>query len=139
MREIHSRPFGFCIGNFILDPLHPWNLNKGCQTHTKQPQPTSINHNQWRHKAQSCCHKMMVKWRCYFLCNGLLWFIMVHNYTNNKRITYLMDACESHKNILGNDSKSSTHWYQHISLISLLMVMVSLLCSWEWSILMGLK
>ena len=39
----------------------------------------------------------------------------------------------------GNASKSNTHWYQHMSLISLLMVMVSPLYSWEWSILMGLK
>ena len=39
----------------------------------------------------------------------------------------------------GHDSKSNTHWYQHISLISFLMVMVSPLYSWEWSILMGRK
>ena len=39
----------------------------------------------------------------------------------------------------GNDSKPNTHWYQHISLISLLMVIFSPLYSWEWSILMGLK
>ena len=39
----------------------------------------------------------------------------------------------------GNASKSNTHWYQHISLIPLLMVMVSPLYSWEWSILTGLK
>ena len=32
----------------------------------------------------------------------------------------------------GNASKSNTHWYQHISLIPLLMVMVSPRYSWEW-------
>ena len=40
-RKNHCRPFGVCIGNFILDPFHPGNLFKGCQTHTKQPQSTT--------------------------------------------------------------------------------------------------
>ena len=41
--------------------------------------------------------------------------------------------------MIPNQIPTITHWYQLISLVSLLMVMVSPRYSWEWSILMGLK
>ena len=89
-----------------------------------------------------------LKWCSHSICGEYLWFRDVVNHFRPMKMrkqigkTYRV-TLHTHPTPKylegGNASKSNTHWYQHISLIPLLMVMVSPLYSWEWSILMGRK
>ena len=94
---------------------------------------------------------MGLKWCSHSICGEFLWFQDVVNHFRPMKMR------KSRKNTIGshnihiqpqntvkvemipNQIPTITHWYQLISLVSLLMVMVSPRYSWEWSILMGLK
>ena len=93
---------------------------------------------------------MGLKWCFHSIGGDFLWFQDVVNLFRPMKMrksgkTYRVYRVTLHTHPApkyledGNDLKSNTHWYQLISLVSLLMVMVSPRCSWEWSILMGLK
>ena len=84
---------------------------------------------------------MGLKWCSHSICGEYFWFQDVVNHFRpmKMRKRHIQPQNTSNVEMLSNKIPIITHWYQHISLISLLVVMVSPLYSWEWSILMGLK